>query len=128
MSPPDIILLVHNRSVGSKCVAELNQRGYNVCHTFSADSRAAKRLKQAFFRGDARVKATTYNSFKGFENSIVVVVITSASYERDLRGIYAALTRVKRDPRGSALIVVNSADELRDYGSSWALEYQVASE
>jgi hypothetical protein len=128
VSPPDIILLVQDHRVGQRCVAELNERGYAVCHTFSEDRREGKRLKQAFFRGDSRIKATTYNSFKGFENTIVVVVITSARFERDFRGIYAALTRVKRAPDGSALVVVNSTKQLREYGESWATTYPPGSE
>ncbi|MEO8218139.1 MAG: hypothetical protein ABI718_13755, partial [Acidobacteriota bacterium] len=120
VSPPDIVLLVQDRKTGEKCVAELGRRGYKVCHTFSEFPDEQKRLKNAFFRGDARVKATTYQSFKGFENSLVVVVVTSASLERDLRGVYVALTRVRQDAAGSALMVINSTPELRGLELAWA--------
>lgn len=116
-SPPDIVLLVQSGKVGEECVSALHARGYKVCHTFGPDSRSNKRLKHAFFRGDARLKATTVQSFKGFENPVVVVVITRAASEHDFRGIYAALTRVKHDPAGSALVVINSAPALREFGA-----------
>jgi hypothetical protein len=120
VAPPDIVLLVQTREVGVACVGALESSGYAVCHTFATDPREQRRLKHAFFRGDARIKATTYQSYKGFENSTVIVVITRAEAEYDFRGIYAALTRVKRDAAGSALIVINSADALRSYGDIWS--------
>lgn len=119
VAPPDIVLLVQTREAGTACVEALQRGGYSVCHTFARDGRAERRLKHAFFRGDARIKATTYQSYKGFENSAVIVVVTRAEAEYDFRGIYAALTRVKRDAAGSALIVINSADALRAYGAGW---------
>lgn len=89
-------------------------------HTFDADERESKRRKMAFYMGDARIKATTLLSFKGWESRLLVVHVGHADGETDMASIYAALTRLKRSTEGSWLTVVCSAPELRRYGMSWS--------
>jgi hypothetical protein len=72
-----------------------------------------------FFMGDARVKATTLHSFKGWETRLLVVHVGHATGSEGLASIYAALTRLKRSPEGSWLTVVSSAPELSEYGKTW---------
>ena len=73
-----------------------------------------------FFMGDARVKATTLHSFKGWESRLLVVHVGHAIGSDGLASVYAALTRLKRSPEGSWLTVVCSAPELSEYGRTWA--------
>ena len=73
-----------------------------------------------FFMGDARVKATTLHSFKGWETRLLVVHVGHAIGSDGLASVYAALTRLKRSPEGSWLTVVCSAPELSEYGRTWS--------
>ena len=78
-----------------------------------------RRKKMAFYRGDARVKITTIQSFNGWENRALVVQISKESDARGLALAYAGITRLKRDDRGSFLTVVGSSPHLRDFGATW---------
>ncbi|KZZ04288.1 hypothetical protein A3744_26225 [Oleiphilus sp. HI0073] len=69
--------------------------------------------------GDARVKATTLHSFKGWESRLLVIYITESVSPKDLALIYTGLTRLKRSVYGSCLTVVCSATELESYGATW---------
>lgn len=93
--------------------------GIQTVHTFERDSREQKRKKMGFWKGDARIKATTLHSFKGWETRLLVVHIGHAKGEDSLSSIYAGLTRLKRSPVGSWLTVVSSAPELAEFGKTW---------
>jgi hypothetical protein len=69
--------------------------------------------------GDARVKATTLHSFKGWESPLLVIYVDENAGERSLALVYAGLTRLKRQQAGSAMTVICSSALLRDYGSTW---------
>ena len=87
--------------------------------TQSDKDKDGRRRKLAFFRGDARVKVTTIQSFKGWENRALVVQISKASDTTGLALAYAAITRLKKDDRGSFLTVICSAPQLREFGQTW---------
>lgn len=72
-----------------------------------------------FYMGDARLKATTLHSFKGWEARLLVVYITEAAHAESLALVYAGLTRLKRSQLGSWLTVVCAAPELDLYGRSF---------
>lgn len=91
----------------------------HTVHTFDADEREGRRRKMGFYMGDARIKATTLHSFKGWESRLLVVHVGHADGAKDMASIYAALTRLKRSPQGSWLTVVCSAPELAAYGKTW---------
>jgi hypothetical protein len=120
----DITFICNDIDFGRGVAEELEtyQDGYapiRVLHTFESDDRAGKRKKMGFYMGDARIKATTLHSFKGWESRLLVVHVGHADGEADMASIYAALTRLKRSPDGSWLTVVCSAPELAAYGRSW---------
>ena len=87
----------------------------------------SRRKKLAFFLGDARIKATTLHSFKGWEGRHLVLYVNRISSAKDCALFYTALTRLKRHPNGSMLTVVSSCPELRDFGSknfTWPHSYE----
>jgi hypothetical protein len=117
----DITFICNEISFGKLVTDELNTyTGVRTVNTFEPDRSEQVRSKMAFWMGDARIKATTLHSFKGWESRLLVVRVGSAFGDESLASIYAALTRLKQSPLGSWLTVVCSAPELADYGNSWA--------
>lgn len=125
VSVADLVCVVDNEDVGNEVVKALRERRFNVSETFgtSVDKRErqeeSRRKKQAFYKGDGRIKVTTIQSYKGWESKVLVVCITNAATPESLSLAYTAITRLKRDDRGCYLTVVCSAPELHDYGLSW---------
>jgi hypothetical protein len=115
----DTTFLCGHKKFGSKVVSLLGGKGIRSVHTFDPDEDESRRQKVGFYMGDARVKATTLHSFKGWESRIIVIYISEKVSDKDLALIYTGLTRLKRSPLGSALTVVSSAGRLTDYGSTW---------
>ena len=60
----DVVFLCDRKEVGRDVVARLADSGVRTSHTFAPDSRLERQQKLYFFKGDARVKATTIHSFK----------------------------------------------------------------
>ena len=69
--------------------------------------------------GDARIKATTLHSFKGWETRALLICIEHAKDKRAMALLYAGLTRLKQHPSGSFLTVVCGEQNLAEYGKSW---------
>ncbi|MEJ7790978.1 MAG: NERD domain-containing protein [Gaiellaceae bacterium] len=115
----NLVFLCDRKELGSAVVARLESLGVRVSHTFSADSRLARQQKLYFFKGDARVKATTIHSFKGWEGSHIVVAAGDAGGQRALSAIYTAMTRLKAHAGGSRLTVVCASHELEPFGRTW---------
>jgi cellulose synthase/poly-beta-1,6-N-acetylglucosamine synthase-like glycosyltransferase len=97
----------------------LNARNIKVAHVFGRDNKEKKRRKLGFWMGDARIKASTVHSFKGWESRAMVVLVDKADTVAERLAIYVALSRLKHSPAGSFLSVVCSAPELEEYGRSW---------
>lgn len=117
----DITFICNDIDSGRKVVDELDTySGVRTVHTFERSKLEQTRKKMGFFMGDARVKATTLHSFKGWESRLLVVHVGHAIGSDGLASVYAALTRLKRSPEGSWLTVVCSAPELSEYGRTWA--------
>ncbi|RKG72683.1 AAA family ATPase [Corallococcus terminator] len=116
----DITLLSEATSVGAK-VSQLLEDRFRIrtLNTFSADNIEQRRQKMGFFMGDARVKATTLHSFKGWETRLLVIYVDAAADPKALALVYAGLTRLKRHTEGSWLTVVCSARELEAFGQTW---------
>lgn len=125
ISYADLTCIVENETIGLEVVRLLLNNGVSAIHTFGkGDSPVEKyydgqRKKQAFFKGDARVKVTTLHSFKGWESKTLVVHIGHGKSEAALALAYAGITRLKRDDLGCYLTVVCSAPELVEYGKTW---------
>lgn len=112
----DITMLASDMKSGAGVVARLSEYRVRAVDTFGDDHR---RRKMGFYMGDARIKATTLHSFKGWESRLLVVYVTEAAHEQSLALIYAGLTRLKRSQEGSWLTVVCSAPQLHDYGQTF---------
>ncbi|NOG70501.1 NERD domain-containing protein [Roseicella sp. DB1501] len=117
----DITFLTDDTNLGDDVVRGLTGLNINAVSTFNEDYMERRREKIGFFMGDARIKATTPHSFKGWETRLLVVYVSQFDLPESKAVIYAALTRLKRSPQGSFLTVVCSANnpELIAYGRTW---------
>ncbi len=113
---PDIVLLLPTHKLGLTCVSLLNEHKFNVIHVFDPDRQEQKSRKMAFFMGDARIKACTIHSFKGWEARYLVLAI---SEDTEIESAYVAMSRLKRHTEGSYLTVVCSNSRLEDFGRTW---------
>lgn len=111
---------------GMEVVEALGNLGINSIHTYDPDEQECRRQKVGFYMGDARVKATTLHSFKGWESRILVIYIGNANSQQELALVYTGLTRLKRSMKGSALNVISTSEPLREYGETWpSFEYKI---
>jgi hypothetical protein len=115
----DITFLADTNQFGNEVVNELAKYNLHTIDTFAESAAEQRRKKMGFYMGDARIKATTIHSFKGWENRLLVVYISKASDLKTLALIYAGLTRLKRSVSGSWLTVVCSTKELEAFGKTW---------
>jgi hypothetical protein len=120
-SNADITLLTDDTAVGASVVQCLGRRNIRTLSTFSLNKFERRKEKMAFWMGDARVKATTPHTFKGWEARLIVVYASQFRSPENRAIIYAALTRIKRSPQGSYLTIVCSIDDpqLIAYGETW---------
>jgi hypothetical protein len=88
-------------------------------HTFAAEEKEFRRQKVGFYMGDARIKATTLHSFKGWESRALVIYVSNKTDLKTLALIYTGLTRLKRHEEGSCLTVVSCSEKLLEYGKTW---------
>ena len=119
---PDIIFLTQNNDMGLELVEKCEQAGIRALHTFGQEDQdykkneASRRKKLAFFLGDARVKATTLHSFKGWEGRHLILHVSRIASSEDRALFYTALSRTKKHRNGSMLTVVSSCPDLHDFG------------
>ncbi|WP_345974131.1 NERD domain-containing protein/DEAD/DEAH box helicase [Sulfurimonas sp. HSL3-7] len=119
LSIPDLTFLADTNKRGIAVVSELGAKGVKSCHTFSEEASESRRKKMGFYMGDARIKATTLHSFKGWESRAIVIFIGQSADKKSLALIYTGLTRLKKHTEGSYLTIVSCADELMPYGKTW---------
>jgi hypothetical protein len=119
MAISDATFLCGTRKFGFEFVKAIGSKGIKTVHTFDVDEQESRRQKVGFYMGDARVKATTLHSFKGWEARILVVYIGGKVNRKNLALIYAGLTRLKRSINGSCLTVISSIPELAEFGKGW---------
>jgi hypothetical protein len=110
----DMFLIFDSGDVGRDVVELLVARDIEVHNTFGRE-RDGRMQKRHFYKGDGRVKATTIQSFKGWEARQLVVAVSSSGLDARKR-LYSGLTRVKRSDRGSFLTIVCTDPGLRDVG------------
>jgi len=129
---PDMIFLAPTNELGLDLVNQCESHNMKVISTFGrnegksnqfgpqsealSESTDSRRRKLRFFLGDARVKATTLHSFKGWEARNLVVAVSRVNTPKDRALFYTALTRLKRHTNGSKLTIVSSCSELSDFG------------
>jgi hypothetical protein len=117
----DITYLTDDTRVGEDVVARLTKMNVNTVSTFDHNVKERRREKMGFYMGDARIKATTLHSFKGWESRLLVVYVSDFKSDESRALIYVALTRLKRSPKGSWLTVVCTSPDpkLVEYGKTW---------
>lgn len=119
LSIPDITFLTNSLIFGKKVSEKLEKYNVNVLHTFGDDSQDTRRRKIGFYMGDARIKATTLHSFKGWESRALVIYL---GHKYDLKSMflaYTGMTRLKRHLESSFLTIVCAIPELKSYGNLW---------
>ena len=119
LSISDITFLCDTNKKGLDVIKELKSIGVNAIHTFSEDNIESRRMKMGFYMGDARIKATTLHSFKGWESRAIVIFIGKSVDKKSLALIYTGLTRLKRHSKGSFLTIISCANEFIPYGKTW---------
>ncbi|WP_368193494.1 NERD domain-containing protein [Aeromonas sp. s8] len=115
----DLTFLCSHKATGKQVVDSLAKKRIKVIHTYNDDERECRRQKVGFYMGDARIKATTLHSFKGWESRAIVICIGGKLTKTDLALFYTGLTRLKRHTEGSFLTVVSSAPQLCEFGEKW---------
>jgi len=115
----DITFLTDEAKPGAEVAKLLMNRGIAVLSTFHLADAERKREKMGFYMGDARIKATTLHSFKGWEARLLVIYVSQAGNSKSLALVYAGLTRLKRSSKGSWLTVICASSELTEYGRTW---------
>ena len=129
---PDIIFLTPRNDAGRVFVERCEEKGIRVLYTFGQEDQESdtfgqenrdfpkyedsRRRKLAFFLGDAKIKATTLHSFKGWEGRHLVLYVSRIASAEDRALFYTALTRLKKHPKGSMLTVVSDCPELYNFG------------
>ena len=119
LSVADTTFLCDSKNLGQDVVSLLDMKGIRCVHTFDEDEKESRRQKMGFYMGDARVKATTLHSFKGWEARTLVLYMGREITLASLALLYTGLTRLKRHPDGSFLTVISKSYELNEYGKSW---------
>ncbi|MDR6832072.1 MULTISPECIES: NERD domain-containing protein [unclassified Sphingopyxis] len=124
----DITFLASDTASGSEVVDELESHGIRSVSTFAQDTQERRRQKVGFYMGDARIKATTLHSFKGWESPLLVIQ-AGASIDAGSRAlIYTGLTRLKNTIAGSRLTIVSSSPDFLDFGRTWPNFHDVSAE
>ncbi len=119
LSISDTTFLCGSRTFGIEVVKRLGSKGIRVLHTYDPNDQESRRQKVGFYMGDARIKATTIHSFKGWESRALVLYVGNSLDQKTLALLYTGLTRLKRHPDGSCLTVVSRSKELLEFGKSW---------
>jgi hypothetical protein len=119
LSASDMTVLVDSQRLGEQIEEHLAGKGVKCISTFTEDPYDERRKKLGFFMGDARIKITTFHSFKGWESRALILCIAHALDTKDRTLLYIGMTRTKRHELGSFLTVVCSEPSLADYGRTW---------
>jgi hypothetical protein len=121
----DLVCIVDKDEVGLEIVSRLREKRIYAIHTFGQGMSVrerkedSRRKKLVFFKGDARIKVTTVQSFKGWESWALVLLISDARSTDSLALAYAGITRLRRDDHGCYLTVVCAAPQLAGYAKMW---------
>ncbi|RKF18836.1 DNA helicase [Alginatibacterium sediminis] len=119
LSITDSTFLCDSKKIGYEVIKKLGSKGVKTVHTFAHDDKESRRQKVGFYMSDARIKATTLHSFKGWESRALVIYVSNKTDQKTLALIYTGLTRLKRHEEGSCLTVVSCSEKLLKYGKKW---------
>lgn len=115
----DVVFLAPSKGIGARISAGLRSAGLRVSDTFG-DGTGDRSSKFAFYSDSPGIKGTTIHSFKGWESTVLVIIVDRCRSDEDRALLYVALTRLRRCDDGSAICVVCSDDALADYGRSFS--------
>ena len=115
----DLAFICSSKALGRDVVKRLEDKNIQVRDTFAKNGQESQRQKRALFQGDARVKATTIHSYKGWEGKLLVVFIESLDSPKDKALLYTAMTRLRKDQQQSSLTVISTCDNIKDFGKNW---------
>jgi hypothetical protein len=115
----DITFLTDASDVGRTVIDCLADMGIATMSALDEIYEDRRREKMMFYVGNARVRATTLHSFKGWESRLLVIYLSEANTNEERAAIYAGLTRLKEHPEGCRMTVVSSNTELNNYGRTW---------
>lgn len=126
----DMVFLASSREDGLIFVDRMKQLGFPIHHTFVCipDKPTEEKIrarykerqrKRGFAKDTPRIKATTIQSFKGWECSWLIVQLSDRNDPEALAAVYTALTRLKQRRNGSYITVVSSWESGVDYGKTW---------
>ncbi len=119
LSFAETTFLCSQKKFGMEVVDALGELGIKSVHTFDPEEQESRRQKVGFYMGDARVKATTLHSFKGWESRLLIIYIGDVASQQELALVYTGLTRLKRSIKGSSLTVISTSESLLEYGKTW---------
>jgi hypothetical protein len=119
LSIPDITFLTNSQKSGKIVSEKLEKYGVKVIHTFGNDDQDTRRRKFGFYMGDARIKATTLHSFKGWESRAIVIYLGHKFDNKSRFLAYTGMTRLKRHRDNSFLTIVSAINELESFGRTW---------
>jgi hypothetical protein len=129
-SIPDLTVLVQKRNLGRALAKLFDNKGLSLSTTFDPSliekdvQLEDKNQKSQFYVDRGRVKISTVHSFKGWEASVIVVMISKATSETDLYTIYTALSRLSKSIKKGFLTIVCNQPRLRKYGRThWENDY-----
>lgn len=111
----DMALLVPDHQLGLQLVERLQGAGVQVNHVFT-ENQEDKRQKYAFWMGDARLKACTIHSFKGWEARHIIAVLDGSGSQSEHQAMlaYTAITRAQ-----GSLTILNLSEHFRGFGTTW---------
>jgi aspartate 1-decarboxylase len=119
ISASDLTIIVDNSETGREIINFLHNKNIKCIDTFNKNKKESRKQKLSFFIGDARIKATTIHSFKGWESRCLLITIENSPDAKSFSLIYTAITRIKWSENGSIIIVVCCENKLYDYGRTW---------
>ena len=119
LSIADITFLTNSQKSGKNVIEKLSKHGIKLVHTFGDSDEDTRRRKFSFYMGDARIKATTLHSFKGWESRAIVIYLGNKFTNKAKFLAYTGMTRLKRHPESSFLTIVSAISELESYGKTW---------
>lgn len=122
--PTDVVVLLPDHALGLAFVERMETLGIQVNHVFTEDQ-DDKRQKFAFWMGDARLKACTVHSFKGWEARHVVAVLDTRDAVRESAVqamlAYTAITRAQ-----DSLTILNLAERFKGFSARMRRDEQAA--
>ena len=118
LSWSDLYILTPNKDIAFEVDEYLTTFGINSLKTFGATWQKSRANKMQFWSGDARIKISSVQSFKGWESYGTIAILPSDETVAKLFSIhlYIILTRMKRTTKGSWLTILSLSSFYKSFG------------